>query len=89
MSTGDKILKLMDDKKVSRLELSNTLNINYQTLCKYLQNKRSIPGDILVNIANYFDVTLDYLLDIDGLSWTECTHNNHIELANEINKVGR
>ena len=87
MSTGDKILKLMDAKKVSRLELSNTLNINYQTLCKYLQNKRSIPGDILVNIANYFDVTLDYLLDRDGLSWTECTHNNHIELANEINKL--
>ena len=87
MSTGDKILKLMDDKKVSRLELSNTLNINYQTLCKYLQNKRSIPGDILVNIANYFDVTLDYLLDRDGLSLMESIDYNHIELANEINKL--
>ena len=87
MSTGDKILKLMDDKKVSRLELSNTLNINYQTLGKYLQNKRSIPGDILVNIANFFDVTLDYLLDRDGLSLMESIDYNHIELANEINKL--
>ena len=87
MSTGDKILKLMDDKKVSRLELSNTLNINYQTLCKYLQNKRSIPGDILVNIANYFDVTLDYLLDRDGLSLMESIDYNHIELAKEIENL--
>ena len=52
MSTGDKILKLMDNKNISRSELSKALNINYQTLCKYLQNKRSIPGDILINIAN-------------------------------------
>ena len=87
MSTGDKILKLMDNKNISRSELSKALNINYQTLCKYLQNKRSIPGDILINIANYFNVTLDYLLDRDELSLMESTEYNHIELANEINKL--
>ena len=87
MSTGDKILKLMDNKNISRSELSKALNINYQTLCKYLQNKRSIPGDILINIANYFNVTLDYLLDRDELSLMESTEYNHIELAKEIENL--
>ena len=87
MSTGDKILKLMDNKNISRSELSKALNINYQTLCKYLQNKRSIPGDILINIANYFNVTLDYLLDRDELSLMESTEYNHIELAKEIESL--
>ena len=87
MSTGDKILKLMDNENISRSELSKALNINYQTLCKYLQNKRSIPGDILINIANYFNVTLDYLLDRDELSLMESTEYNHIELAKEIENL--
>ena len=89
MSTGDKILKLMNDGNISRSELSKALNINYQTLCKYLQNKRSIPGDILINIANYFNVTLDYLLDRDELSLMKHTDYNHIDLANEINKLNK
>ena len=60
MNTGDKILKLMNEEKVSRTELSKALNINYQTLCKYIQNKRTIPKDALINIANYFNVTLKF-----------------------------
>lgn len=83
MDTGDKIIKLMNDKKVSRIELSNTLNINYQTLCKYLQNNRSIPQDVLINIANFFNVTIDYLLDRKE-SIIDSSNNSHIELAKEI-----
>lgn len=82
MNTGDKILKLMNEEKVSRTELSKALNINYQTLCKYIQNKRTIPKDVLINIANYFNVTLDYLLNRN-----EIYILNDTELANEINKL--
>ncbi len=82
MNTGDKILKLMNEEKVSRTELSKALNINYQTLCKYIQNKRTIPKDALINIANYFNVTLDYLLNRNEIYML-----NDTELANEINKL--
>ena len=82
MNTGDKILKLMNEEKVSRTELSQALNINYQTLCKYIQNKRTIPKDVLINIANYFNVTLDYLLNRNEIYML-----NDTELANEINKL--
>lgn len=82
MNTGDKILKLMNEEKVSRSELSKALNINYQTLCKYIQNKRTIPKDVLINIANYFNVTLDYLLNRNEIYML-----NDTELANEINKL--
>lgn len=82
MNTGDKILKLMNEEKISRTELSKALNINYQTLCKYIQNKRTIPKDVLINIANYFNVTLDYLLNRNEIYML-----NDTELANEINKL--
>ena len=82
MNTGDKILKLMNEEKVSRTELSKALNINYQTLCKYIQNKRTIPKDVLINIANYFNVTLDYLLNRNEIYML-----NDTELANKINKL--
>ena len=82
MNTGDKILRLMNEEKVSRTELSKVLNINYQTLCKYIQNKRTIPKDVLINIANYFNVTLDYLLNRNEIYML-----NDTELANEINKL--
>ena len=82
MNTGDKILKLMNEEKVSRTELSKALNINYQTLCKYIQNKRTIPKDALINIANYFNVTLDYLLNRNEIYML-----NDTELANEIKKL--
>ena len=82
MNTGDKILKLMNEEKVSRSELSKALNINYQTLCKYIQNKRTIPKDVLINIANYFNVTLDYLLNRNEIYML-----NDTELATEINKL--
>ena len=82
MNTGDKILNLMNEEKVSRTELSKALNINYQTLCKYIQNKRTIPKDVLINIANYFNVTLDYLLNRNEIYML-----NDTELANEINKL--
>ena len=82
MNTGDKIFKLMNEEKVSRTELSKALNINYQTLCKYIQNKRTIPKDVLINIANYFNVTLDYLLNRNEIYML-----NDTELANEINKL--
>ena len=82
MNTGDKILKLMNEEKVSRSELSKALNINYQTLCKYIQNKRTIPKDALINIANYFNVTLDYLLNRNEIYML-----NDTELVNEIKKL--
>lgn len=62
MSLGERILKLMKEKDVTRSELSDSLNINYQTLCKYLQDKRYPTDEILIDIANYFNVSLDYLI---------------------------
>lgn len=63
MNTGDKILQLMVERNVSRGELAKAIGVNYQALCKYLQNNRSIPDAVLVDIANYFNVTVDYLLN--------------------------
>ena len=84
METGRKILNLMERGNVSRSELAKAVNINYQTLCKYLQDNRSIPEDILVEIADYFNVSLDFLMDREVKCFEKNNSAKYIELAMEI-----
>ncbi len=58
---GLRIRKLRIEKKLSQLELAKYLNISNTTLSQYESGKR-MPGDeIKIKIAQYFNVSLDYL----------------------------
>ena len=52
---------LKDESKLSSKELSKQLNIAPSTLSYYLKD-REPNYDILVQIADYFDVTTDWLI---------------------------
>ncbi|MCC0630120.1 MULTISPECIES: helix-turn-helix domain-containing protein [unclassified Clostridioides] len=47
---------------LSREELSNKINISYSALSKYKTNNRFPDKVILNKIADFFDVSTDYLL---------------------------
>lgn len=63
MLFGDRLKILRDEKKLTQYELGNVLNISARVIGYYESNDR-FPKDeqILVSIANYFDVSLDWLL---------------------------
>ena len=63
MKFGDNIKKLREENDVKQRELAKFLEITTATLSRYESNK-SIPGDLmmLVKIANYFNVSVDYLI---------------------------
>ncbi len=59
---GSRLAKLREKKNISRKELAKILGISYQTISKYETNKRNPDFNILIKLADFFDVTTDYLL---------------------------
>ena len=58
-----KILKsLRKDKGVTQQEIACELNVDRSTYAKYETAKSQPNFDTLVKIADYFDVSTDYLL---------------------------
>ena len=63
MSFGKNLQNLRKELGLEREEFAQSLNITYASLAKYETDKRFPPADVLLDIANYFDVSIDYLLD--------------------------
>ena len=59
---GNIILELLIDKNISQKELAQKLNSAPSTLNGYLKGHRSPDYQTLIRLADFFDVSTDYLL---------------------------
>ncbi|MBR9648692.1 helix-turn-helix domain-containing protein [Clostridium tyrobutyricum] len=76
---GNRIKSLREEKSISQLELAKILNIGNTTLSQYESDKR-IPSDIVKKkIADYFNVSIDYLL---GRTDSKTNQNSDIDKDN-------
>lgn len=64
MNFGNKLGILIEENNLTQKELAAQLNIAPSTLSSYVQNAREPDFATLKRIANYFNVSADYLLDI-------------------------
>ena len=62
MEFGERLKDLREEKDLTRYELANELNVSYSTVSKYETNIRFPDKGILITLADFFDVSLDYLL---------------------------
>lgn len=62
MPVGIKIKDLRKAKGLSRNMLAKELDITYHALSKYENNERQPDYSTLIKIADYFEVSIDYLL---------------------------
>ena len=58
---GKIIRKLRDEKKVTQLHIAEVIGVAQSTYALYEKNRREPSLGILISIADYFNVTLDYL----------------------------
>lgn len=58
-----KLRDLRIKKNITQKELSKHLGVSDRTVGYYETGERIPPADVLIKIANYFNVSLDYLLD--------------------------
>ena len=62
MTTGERISKLRESRNILQKELAKAIKIDPVVLNRIEKGKRSTRDEELRRIADYFDVTTDYLL---------------------------
>lgn len=53
---------LRKKKKISQLKLAIDLNMNQNSISRYENGQRQADYETLIAFADYFDVSIDYLL---------------------------
>lgn len=62
MDIGTRIKNLREESGLTQLAFAKILNINNSTLCQYENGDRVPSDDIKGRIADYFCVSMDYLM---------------------------
>lgn len=62
MKVGDKIKQLREEIDLGRAEFAKKIGVTYHALAKYETNERQPDYEILKAIADFFNVSTDYLL---------------------------
>ena len=68
----ENIRNLRVDKDLTLKQVAGHINIAQNTLSQYETGVRSIPADILIKLADYYNVSVDYLLGrtpVSGCPW--------------------
>ena len=58
----ENIRNLREDNDKKQLELAEYLNIKQTTYSKYELGKINIPIEVFIKLADYYDVSIDYLV---------------------------
>lgn len=70
MSFGERLATLRDGKSLTQNELAQLTKISRSRLSLYETNKREPDNATLLQLAEFFGVTTDYLLGSDGTSFS-------------------
>jgi transcriptional regulator with XRE-family HTH domain len=62
MTTGERIKCLQEERRVSNKDLAALLHVANNTISGYVNDKSEMTFDALCRLADYFQVTTDYLL---------------------------
>ena len=91
----NKLKSLRAEKKISQAALARQVGVVRSTMCQYESGARQIPDEIKLKLADYFNVSVDYLLgrveDEDDLKIKAIggydllsTENNIIPLVGQV-----
>ncbi|TVX91788.1 helix-turn-helix domain-containing protein [Paenibacillus agilis] len=88
MTTGSRISQLRDSKGWTQEELSHKLGITRAALSHYEKNRRKPDFEALTQLADLFEVSIDYLVGRTSLPQMEISPEVHafteqLELAEE------
>ena len=85
MIVGERLKGLRKDAKISSEELSKVIGVTRQQVQRYETNKTDITSDVLIKLADFFDVSTDYLLgraDLKTPYYTREPKTLYVELGN-------
>lgn len=58
----NRVKELRKERRLRQEELAGRINISQQTVSRIENGDNALAADILMSLANYFDVSIDYIL---------------------------
>ena len=62
-----RIRDLREDADLSQPQMGKHLNISQRAYSYYENGKRAIPAEILIQIAKFHNVSVDYILELSDI----------------------
>lgn len=62
----NRLAKIRKEKGLSQLQVANDLAITPATYSRYESGDRNPPNDMLIKLAEYFEISTDYLLGLEN-----------------------
>lgn len=81
MNIGERIAQLRKSKSMSQFQLAKTLNIATSTLGMYETNRRKPNMEMLEKLADFFGVSIDYLLGRETIDKSDIDLDKAIDNA--------
>lgn len=81
-----KLKELREKANLRQEEIANIIKISKNGYCNYENKKRKIPHDVLENLANYYNVTIDFLIGREFLGGQQITEEEYelLELFRQL-----
>lgn len=77
---------LREDKDLSQTEIANVIKTSQSYYAQYESGKRAIPFDRIIELANYYNVSIDYIAgrtnDKKGLTRSELSEKETALIKN-------
>ena len=64
MKVYKRIRDMREDKDLTQTQLAKEINVSQRTYSYYENGERTIPPEILVALAKFYNVSVDYILEI-------------------------
>ena len=59
-----RLKEIREDNDIKQKEIAEFLHIKQNTYSQYENGQRQIPIDMLIQLSNYYDTSVDYLLGL-------------------------
>ena len=81
------IKELRTQREISQATLASVLGVTQQAVAKWERDKAEPDSSTIKQIAKYFNVSIDYLLDNEGGTGTQPLNAEQAELIAEYNAL--
>lgn len=76
---GKRLKKLRENADINQEKLGNILGLSASTIGMYEQGRRQPDNETLIKVAEYFDVSTDYLLGKTDIKKYDLPYENETE----------
>ena len=60
-----RLKELREENQISQKDIADVLHIKQNTYSQYETGKRQLPIDVLIQLAKYYKVSTDYILELE------------------------